>query len=52
MEWAWQRRVPLAFVMAGGYGRHIDDTVAIQVNTYRLALTYAKRWQNQAPQSR
>ena len=44
-DWAWQRRVPLAFVMAGGYGVNIDDTVQVQINTYRVALEYWKKWQ-------
>ena len=44
-DWAWQRRVPLAFVMAGGYGVNIDDTVQVQINTYRVALDYWKKWQ-------
>lgn len=46
-DWAWQRRIPLAFVMAGGYGRDIAETVAIQFNTYHLALTYWRKWQGQ-----
>jgi acetoin utilization deacetylase AcuC-like enzyme len=45
-EWAWQRRVPLAFAMAGGYGARIEDTVQVQVNTFRVAAQYAARWQN------
>jgi acetoin utilization deacetylase AcuC-like enzyme len=50
-EWAWQRRVPLAFAMAGGYGVNIDDTVQVQMNTYELALAYWQRWQRwQQPQ--
>lgn len=44
MDWAWQRRVPLAFVMAGGYGRDIDTTVQVQLNTWRVAVAYARRW--------
>jgi acetoin utilization deacetylase AcuC-like enzyme len=43
-DWAWQRRIPLAFVMAGGYGVDIAETVQIQLNTYRVALEYWKRW--------
>ncbi len=43
-DWAWQRRIPLAFSMAGGYGVNIDETVQVQVNTYRVALEYWKRW--------
>ena len=47
-DWAWQRRVPLAFAMAGGYGVRIEDTVQAQVNTFRVATQYFARWQNQA----
>jgi len=43
-DWAWQRRIPLAFSMAGGYGKNIDDTVQVQVNTWRVALEYWRRW--------
>ena len=46
-DWAWQRRIPLAFAMAGGYGRDLQDTVQVQVNTYAVALAYWQRWQNQ-----
>jgi acetoin utilization deacetylase AcuC-like enzyme len=45
-EWAWQRGLPLAFCMAGGYGHRIEDTVQAQVNTYRVAAQYWRRWQN------
>jgi acetoin utilization deacetylase AcuC-like enzyme len=45
-DWAWQRSLPLAFAMAGGYGRQIEDTVQVQVNTFRVAAAYAARWQN------
>lgn len=48
-DWAWQRRVPLAFVMAGGYGRDLDDTVQAQCATWRVALQYHARWQNSPP---
>jgi acetoin utilization deacetylase AcuC-like enzyme len=47
-EWAWQRGIPLAFAMAGGYGNRIEDTVQVQVNTFRVAAQYAGRWQNRA----
>jgi len=43
-EWCAQRRIPLAFVMAGGYGRQIEETVQIQLATFRLALSHARRW--------
>lgn len=47
-DWAWQRRIPLAFSMAGGYGVKIAETVQVQVNTYRVALEYWTHWQNSA----
>ncbi|AYM96082.1 histone deacetylase [Acidovorax sp. 1608163] len=47
-DWAWQRRVPLAFSMAGGYGRDIASTVQAQLNTWQVALQYYARWQNAA----
>ena len=43
-DWAWQRRIPLAFAMAGGYGVRIEETVQVQMNTYAVALEYARRW--------
>lgn len=45
-DWAWSRGLPLAFAMAGGYGRRIEDTVQVQVNTFRAAADYARRWHN------
>ncbi|MCG2592637.1 histone deacetylase [Ramlibacter sp. XY19] len=45
-DWAWQRGVPLAFAMAGGYGHRIEDTVQVQVNTFAAAAAYARRWHN------
>jgi len=44
MDWAWQRRLPLVFVMAGGYGTDLEATVQVQMNTYRVALDYHARW--------
>ncbi|NKE65131.1 histone deacetylase [Ramlibacter sp. RBP-2] len=48
-DWAWQRRVPLALCMAGGYGVRIEDTVQVQVNTFAIASEYWCRWQNLRP---
>jgi len=45
-DWAWQRGLPLAFAMAGGYGQRLEDTVQVQVNTFRVAASYAQRWHN------
>jgi acetoin utilization deacetylase AcuC-like enzyme len=50
-DWAFQRRVPLVFAMAGGYGVRIEDTVQVQLNTFRVATEYWqgwRRWQNRA----
>jgi acetoin utilization deacetylase AcuC-like enzyme len=44
-DWAWQRRIPLAFVMAGGYGHDIETSVQVQVNTWQVAFEYWRRWQ-------
>ncbi|MEW6694231.1 Acetoin utilization protein AcuC [Tepidimonas thermarum] len=43
-EWAWQRRLPLAMTMAGGYGHDIASTVRVQRRTYVVALAYWRRW--------
>jgi len=48
-DFAWQRRIPLAFAMAGGYASDIAETVQVQLGTFRVALAYWKRWQNAAP---
>lgn len=45
-DWAWQRSIPLAMTMAGGYGRDIETTVRVQLNTYRVAVSHWRRWQN------
>ena len=46
-DWAWQRRIPTAFCMGGGYGININDTVQVQLNTYRVALEFWQKWQSQ-----
>jgi Xaa-Pro aminopeptidase len=33
--------------MAGGYGVRIEDTVRVQISTFKVAAQYARRWQNQ-----
>ena len=35
-----------AFAMAGGYGHRLEDTVQVQVNTFAVAASYARRWHN------
>ncbi len=43
-DWCYQRWIPVAFVMAGGYGRQIEETVQIQCRTFGVGLSYAQRW--------
>jgi len=45
-DWCWHRQVPLAFVMAGGYCPQIEETVQVQLNTYRVAVASWSRWQS------
>ena len=47
LDWAWQKRIPLAMAMAGGYGRDIADTVQVQIHTFALAYEAWQHWQNQ-----
>jgi len=44
--WCHHRRVPVAFVMAGGYGLDIGETVQLQLATYRTALSYWRQAQS------
>jgi len=44
--WCHARRLPVVLLMAGGYGVRIEETVAVQVNTYREALDSWRRWGN------
>ena len=46
-DWAYQRRIPLAFCMAGGYSVPIDATVQVQTNTFQVAFDYWKKWDKQ-----
>ena len=48
LQWAGERRVPLAMAMAGGYGKDMADTVQVQINTFALAYEAWQHWQNQA----
>jgi acetoin utilization deacetylase AcuC-like enzyme len=44
LEAAHQRRIPVAIAMAGGYGREIDDTIRVHLQTIAIAAEYAARW--------
>jgi acetoin utilization deacetylase AcuC-like enzyme len=45
-NWAFERGLPLAFAMGGGYGHDLQTTVQAQFNTYRVAAQFHARWQN------
>ena len=40
LQWCFERKVPVAIAMAGGYGKTIEDTVAIHAQTIRTAIAY------------
>jgi len=39
-EWSYARGIPLAFSMAGGYAVPIEQTVEINMNTFKSAYSY------------
>ena len=39
-------KVPMMICMGGGYGHDLKSTVAVQMNTWRLALRHWLHWQN------
>ena len=39
-DWCDARKLPVVVLMAGGYGVRIEETVAVQLNTYRVACAY------------
>ena len=43
-DWCFGRNVPLVLLMAGGYGVRIEETVALQLATFRLAWAYWQKW--------
>ena len=44
LQRARQRRIPVAIVMAGGYGRNIDDTVNVHLQTVAIAAEFSADW--------
>jgi acetoin utilization deacetylase AcuC-like enzyme len=44
LEHCRRARLPVAVLMAGGYGRHVEDTVDIHLQTVRIAAELAARW--------
>ncbi len=48
MDWAFQRRIPLAFAMGGGYGVDMATTLRVQQATYRVGAEYHAKWRKLA----
>ena len=46
---ARERGIPVAVSMAGGYGRVVEDTVAVHLGTLRAALESWQQWNNAVP---
>jgi acetoin utilization deacetylase AcuC-like enzyme len=44
LDWCSKRRLPVVVTMGGGYGHDLQQTVAVQLQTYALALDYRQRW--------
>jgi acetoin utilization deacetylase AcuC-like enzyme len=45
-DWAKTHGLPMIICMGGGYGRDLATTVAVQMNTWRLAQAHWLHWQN------
>ena len=45
-DWALASNIPMIICMGGGYGHDLRSTVAVQRNTWRLALRHWLHWQN------
>jgi acetoin utilization deacetylase AcuC-like enzyme len=45
-DWAKVHQLPMIICMGGGYGRDLQTTVAVQMNTWRLAHSHWLHWQN------
>ena len=43
-EYALNRQIPVAFAMAGGYGKEIESTIAIHFQTVQTALQFQQRY--------
>ena len=43
-QYALDRQIPIAFSMAGGYGKEIDSTVDIHFQTIKTALQFQKQY--------
>lgn len=42
-DWCWAHQAPVVMVMAGGYATDVQETVQLQLNTFRVALSHWQR---------
>ena len=42
LDYAFEREIPVVITMAGGYGKNIQDTVAVHVQTIAIAAQYGR----------
>ena len=45
MNWTWEKQLPVVLCMGGGYGHDISTTLAVQMQTWFVAISFWKRWQ-------
>jgi len=45
-EWARAHQLPMIICMGGGYGKNLETTVQVQMNTWQLAYEHWLHWQN------
>jgi len=45
-DWCLARNIPLVLLMAGGYGVRIEETVALQLTSFRLAYGSWQKWRD------
>jgi acetoin utilization deacetylase AcuC-like enzyme len=45
LNWTWGKQIPVVLCMGGGYGHDISTTLAVQMQTWHLAISFWERWQ-------
>ena len=45
LNWTWEKQIPVVLCMGGGYGHDISTTLAVQMQTWHLAISFWERWQ-------
>jgi acetoin utilization deacetylase AcuC-like enzyme len=45
LNWTWEKQIPVVLCMGGGYGHDISTTLAVQMQTWHLAISFWEHWQ-------